>query len=56
MIWQGQIAGVDAALDVFKADLAYPMRKLHEVSHGSLVIKNQTNTIHVVLDRCSLAI
>lgn len=31
VIWQGQIAGVDAALDTFKADRAYPMRKLHEI-------------------------
>ncbi|KAL1339629.1 hypothetical protein AAHE18_U052300 [Arachis hypogaea] len=29
--WQGQIAGVEAALDTFKADKAYPMRKLREI-------------------------
>lgn len=33
MIWQGQIAEVDAALDTFKADRAYPMKKLQEVNH-----------------------
>ncbi|CAK8572540.1 unnamed protein product [Lathyrus sativus] len=31
VIWQGQIAGVDAALDTFKADKAYSMRKLREI-------------------------
>ncbi|KAL5582648.1 hypothetical protein UlMin_015090 [Ulmus minor] len=31
VIWQGQIAGVDAALQTFKADKAYPMRKLREI-------------------------
>ncbi|TKY52322.1 Xaa-Pro aminopeptidase 3 [Spatholobus suberectus] len=31
VIWQGQMAGVDSALDTFKADKAYPMRKLHEI-------------------------
>ncbi|KAJ7973251.1 Metallopeptidase M24 family protein [Quillaja saponaria] len=31
VIWQGQIAGVDAALDIFKAEKAYPIRKLHEI-------------------------
>ncbi|KAI4301689.1 hypothetical protein L6164_034941 [Bauhinia variegata] len=29
--WQGQIAGVDVALDTFKADNAYPIRKLHQI-------------------------
>lgn len=31
VLWQGQIAGVDAALEFFKADAAYPMRKLREI-------------------------
>ncbi|THF96684.1 hypothetical protein TEA_009920 [Camellia sinensis var. sinensis] len=31
VIWQGQIAGVDAALDTFKAEQSYPMNKLHEI-------------------------
>ncbi|KAF3453936.1 hypothetical protein FNV43_RR04377 [Rhamnella rubrinervis] len=31
VIWQGQIAGANAALEVFKADRAYPMRKLKEI-------------------------
>ncbi|XP_019441205.1 PREDICTED: probable Xaa-Pro aminopeptidase 3 isoform X2 [Lupinus angustifolius] len=29
--WQGPTAGVDAALDAFKADKAYPLSKLHEI-------------------------
>ncbi|KAI3980768.1 hypothetical protein MKX01_025333 [Papaver californicum] len=29
--WQGQIAGVDVALDTFKADKAFPMSKMREV-------------------------
>lgn len=31
VIWQGQIAGVDAALDTFKAEQSYPMNKLHKI-------------------------
>ncbi|PKI68315.1 hypothetical protein CRG98_011290 [Punica granatum] len=31
VLWQGQIAGVDAALESFKADKAFPMSKLREV-------------------------
>ncbi|OVA16730.1 Peptidase M24 [Macleaya cordata] len=31
VIWQGQIAGVDAALDTFKADKAFPMNRMREV-------------------------
>lgn len=31
LIWQGQIAGVDAALDAFKAEKAYPISKLREI-------------------------
>lgn len=31
VIWEGQIAGVDAALKTFKADKAYPMRRLPEI-------------------------
>uniref|UniRef100_A0A5B7AYA4 Putative Xaa-Pro aminopeptidase 3 isoform X1 n=2 Tax=Davidia involucrata TaxID=16924 RepID=A0A5B7AYA4_DAVIN len=31
IIWQGQIAGVDAALDTFKAEQSYPMSKLREI-------------------------
>ncbi|PKU83874.1 intermediate cleaving peptidase 55, mitochondrial isoform X1 [Dendrobium catenatum] len=29
--WQGPVAGVDAALNYFKADKSYPMSKLHQV-------------------------
>lgn len=42
MTWQGQIAGVDAALDTFKADKAYPMRKLREVNHSYQILKTST--------------
>lgn len=45
MTWQGQIAGVDAALDAFKADKAYPMRKLHEVNFDYQVLKAFTEII-----------
>ncbi|KAG2695828.1 hypothetical protein I3760_07G030300 [Carya illinoinensis] len=31
VIWQGEIAGVEAALKMFKAENAYPMRKLPEI-------------------------
>ncbi|KAF9592693.1 hypothetical protein IFM89_016770 [Coptis chinensis] len=31
VIWQGQIAGVDAALDTFKADNAFPINKMHKI-------------------------
>ncbi|KAK1581356.1 hypothetical protein Q3G72_005279 [Acer saccharum] len=30
--WKGPVAGVEAALETFKAEKAYPMRKIHEVS------------------------
>lgn len=32
VLWNGKIAGVDEALEFFKADEAYPLRKLREVS------------------------
>ncbi|CAK9315044.1 unnamed protein product [Citrullus colocynthis] len=31
VLWKGETAGVDAALEFFKADEAYPMKKLHEI-------------------------
>ncbi|XP_007031191.2 PREDICTED: probable Xaa-Pro aminopeptidase 3 isoform X2 [Theobroma cacao] len=31
IVWQGQTAGVDAALEMFKAEKAYPMSKLNEI-------------------------
>ncbi|ESR46798.1 Intermediate cleaving peptidase 55 [Citrus sinensis] len=31
VIWKGQIAGVDAAAETFKADKAYPMSKIQEI-------------------------
>ncbi|RVW97836.1 Intermediate cleaving peptidase 55, mitochondrial [Vitis vinifera] len=36
VIWQGQIAGVDTALDTFKAEKAYPMSKLKEILPGMM--------------------
>ncbi|KAK1584313.1 hypothetical protein Q3G72_031834 [Acer saccharum] len=30
--WKGPVAGVEAALETFKAEKAYPMRKIHKVS------------------------
>ncbi|CAN6467301.1 unnamed protein product [Victoria cruziana] len=29
--WQGQVAGVDAAVDTFKAEKAFPIGKMHEI-------------------------
>ncbi|KAK1564902.1 hypothetical protein Q3G72_014165 [Acer saccharum] len=29
--WKGPVAGVEAALETFKAEKAYPMRKIHEI-------------------------
>ncbi|XP_047155531.1 intermediate cleaving peptidase 55, mitochondrial-like isoform X2 [Vigna umbellata] len=46
VIWQGQIAGVDAAVDTFKADKAYPMRKLHEILPD--MIKGSSKVFHNV--------
>ncbi|XXG53917.1 hypothetical protein AAC387_Pa03g1928 [Persea americana] len=31
VIWQGQIAGVEVALDTFKAEKAFPIHKMHEI-------------------------
>lgn len=36
MLWQGSIAGMDAALDYFKADKAFSMSKMREV--GILIL------------------
>jgi Xaa-Pro aminopeptidase len=33
--WEGEVAGVDAASEVFKADQAYPISKLPEVAYIS---------------------
>ncbi|KAM7481818.1 hypothetical protein LguiB_006401 [Lonicera macranthoides] len=41
VIWQGQIAGVHAALDTFKADLSYPISKLNKAIWK--MIENTTN-------------
>lgn len=31
ILWQGQIAGIDAAKEVFRAEQAYPMSKLYDI-------------------------
>ncbi|XP_058084274.1 intermediate cleaving peptidase 55, mitochondrial isoform X2 [Magnolia sinica] len=31
VVWQGEIAGVDAALDTFKAEKAFPIRRIREI-------------------------
>ncbi|CAA6653876.1 unnamed protein product [Spirodela intermedia] len=31
VVWQGKTAGIEAALEVFKADRAFPMHKIHEI-------------------------
>lgn len=32
VVWQGQVAGVEAALGFFKAEKAFPLSKMHKVS------------------------
>lgn len=44
VIWQGQIAGVDAALDTFKAEKAFPMSKIREVL--SDMIRGSSEVFH----------
>ncbi|CAM8894634.1 unnamed protein product [Rhodiola kirilowii] len=44
VIWQGEIAGVDSAISTFKADKAYPLRKLREVLPG--LIGRSSNLFH----------
>lgn len=53
MIWQGQIAGVDAAIDIFKAEKAYPIKKLQEVSH--MCYELLKCTINFMINRYCLA-
>lgn len=48
--WQGQVAGVDEALDVFKAEKAYPLRKLPEmlsnmIRRSSVLFHNEQTAI-----------
>ncbi|XP_017700355.2 intermediate cleaving peptidase 55, mitochondrial isoform X2 [Phoenix dactylifera] len=31
VVWQGQVAGVEAALDFFKAEKAFPLSKMHKI-------------------------
>ncbi|KAL1826765.1 hypothetical protein ACET3Z_005177 [Daucus carota] len=42
--WQGEVAGVDAALDTFKAEKAYPMSKLNEILKK--MIENSSTLFH----------
>uniref|UniRef100_A0A1J3JTY5 Putative Xaa-Pro aminopeptidase 3 n=1 Tax=Noccaea caerulescens TaxID=107243 RepID=A0A1J3JTY5_NOCCA len=44
--WQGEVAGVDAASEVFKADQAYPIRRLPEIL--SAMISNSSEVFHNV--------
>lgn len=44
--WQGQIAGVEAALDTFKAERSYPISKLHEILPD--MIKGSSKLFHNV--------
>ncbi|KAH0728457.1 hypothetical protein KY284_004322 [Solanum tuberosum] len=49
VLWQGEVAGVDAALDIFKADLAYPISRLPEmlsrmIESSSIVFHNVKTT------------
>ncbi|XP_058072766.1 uncharacterized protein LOC131221504 isoform X2 [Magnolia sinica] len=45
VIWQGEIGGVDAALDTFKAEKAFPMCKLTRLLRDSLGGRTKTCTI-----------
>ncbi|XP_021283513.1 probable Xaa-Pro aminopeptidase 3 isoform X6 [Herrania umbratica] len=47
IVWQGQTAGVDAALEMFKAEKAYPMSKLNEILPG--MIKRSCKLFHNTL-------
>ncbi|OMO86291.1 hypothetical protein CCACVL1_09688 [Corchorus capsularis] len=47
VVWQGQIAGVDAALEIFKAEKAYPMSKLNEILPD--MIKRSSKLFHNTL-------
>ncbi|XP_024019900.1 intermediate cleaving peptidase 55, mitochondrial, partial [Morus notabilis] len=38
VIWEGKTAGVDEALEIFKAERAYPKRKLREMSDNLISI------------------
>ncbi|KAL1195352.1 Intermediate cleaving peptidase 55 [Cardamine amara subsp. amara] len=44
--WQGEVAGVDAALEVFKAEQAYPIGILPEILSG--MIRNSSRVFHNV--------
>ncbi|CAN4110936.1 unnamed protein product [Withania somnifera] len=46
VLWQGEVAGVDAALQIFKADLAYPISRLPEMR--SRMIESSSNVFHNV--------
>ncbi|XVF41749.1 hypothetical protein PTKIN_Ptkin01aG0305200 [Pterospermum kingtungense] len=44
VVWQGRIAGVDAALEMFKAEKAYPMSKLDKILPD--LIKRSSKLFH----------
>lgn len=44
VVWQGQIAGVDAAMEIFKAERAYPMSKLDKILPD--MIKRSSKLFH----------
>nr|GMD43801.1 probable Xaa-Pro aminopeptidase 3 [Ipomoea batatas] len=46
VLWQGEVAGVDAALQAFKADQAYPINRLHKILSG--MIGSCSNLFHNV--------
>lgn len=50
-LWQGETAGVDAALQIFKADLAYPISRLPQIL--SRMIQSSSTVFHNVKTRTS---
>ncbi|XAR52715.1 Xaa-Pro aminopeptidase [Bertholletia excelsa] len=55
VIWQGQIAGADAALDIFKADQSYPMNQLPKIlpdmiRSSSTLFHNVKTATHAYMD------
>nr|DAD38342.1 TPA_asm: hypothetical protein HUJ06_008983 [Nelumbo nucifera] len=46
VIWQGEIAGVDAALETFRAEKAFPMSRMHEILPD--IIRRSSKLFHNV--------
>ncbi|GAA0166129.1 metalloprotease [Lithospermum erythrorhizon] len=46
VLWEGEVAGVDAAIDTFKADRAYPISKLEKILPA--MIENSSKVFHNV--------